>query len=129
MGHYRSDRDRSTSEAKRTLHARASLEIEQAAVYLETLAQALRAGGVTIRSGSELLALRVAERAELKLQAGEEGRHSVLRVELQWETPVPAEPLEILSGIVAPNKAAGLSGSWENADSSDTDVPDRPSEP
>ena len=104
MAHHRSHRER--SESGRTVRARASMEIEQAAAYVESLARALRAGGVTVRSGSELVALRVGERAELELEAGEEGRHSVVRLELRWETPVPEERLEIVPGVEQPGESA-----------------------
>lgn len=97
MGHHRSSRER--GERRRTVRARASMETEQAASYMETLAQALRAGGVTIRSGAGLVALRTSDRIELELEAGEEGRHSAVRLVLRWETPVPEEHLDIVPGV------------------------------
>ena len=100
MRRHRSHRERDASGP--AAHARASLGIEQAAGYVETLAQALRAGGVTIRSGGELVALRAAERVTLELEAGEEGTHSVARLELRWETPVPEERLDIAPGLEQP---------------------------
>ncbi|MDQ2828931.1 MAG: amphi-Trp domain-containing protein [Chloroflexota bacterium] len=97
MAHHHSHRERGASGP--AVRARASLGIEQAAGYMETLAQALRAGGVTVRSGGELVALRAAERVALELEAGEEGAHSVMRLDLRWETPVPEERLDIVPGI------------------------------
>ncbi|HWE63260.1 MAG TPA: amphi-Trp domain-containing protein [Chloroflexota bacterium] len=92
MGHHH-HRERAPRE---TVRARALMEMEQAAQYLEVLAQALRAGGVTIRSGGELVALRTGERAELELEAGAKGGRSVVRLELRWEIPVPEARLEIV---------------------------------
>jgi len=100
VAHHRSQRERGASGP--VVHARASLEIAQAAGYVETLAQALRAGGVTVRSGGELVALRAAERVTLELEAGEEGTHSVAHLELRWETPVPEERLDIVPGLEQP---------------------------
>ncbi len=56
MTHGHSHRER--REQGRTIRARASMEVEQTAAHIETLANALRKGGVTIRSGMELVALR-----------------------------------------------------------------------
>ncbi|WP_216324226.1 amphi-Trp domain-containing protein [Deinococcus aestuarii] len=101
MSHHRSPKERSEREegGGRMVRARATLEVGEAATYLETLAQALHAGGVTIRRGQELAALRVGERAELRLEAGEEGDQSVLKLDLRWETPQPEERLEITPGV------------------------------
>lgn len=104
MTHHRSHRER--GEARHTVRARTALGIAQAAGYVETLAHALRAGGVTVRSGGELVALRAGERVELELEAGEEGTHSVVRLTLRWDTPVPEERLEIVAGV----EQAGASG-------------------
>ena len=103
MAHHRSRRER--GEHGRTVRARASLETEQAASYLESLAQALRAGGVTVRSGAGLVALRVGTRVELELEAGEEGRQGVVHLALRWETPTPEGRLEIVPGVVPPAEA------------------------
>jgi amphi-Trp domain-containing protein len=97
MSHGRSHR-----ELGRTVRARASMEVEQAADYIETLAKALRAGGVTVRSGTGLVALRTGDRINLDLEAGEEGRQTVVRCGLRWETPVPEERLEIVPGVKQP---------------------------
>ncbi len=105
MGHYRSGH-RERSEHGRSVRARASAEVEQAAAYVEALAQALRAGGVTIRSGAGLVALRMGDRIDLELEAGEEGRNSVVRLALQWETPVPEERLDITPGVLEQSAAA-----------------------
>ncbi|MGI8748391.1 MAG: amphi-Trp domain-containing protein, partial [Deinococcus sp.] len=116
MSHHRSHKERSEREGEtgRLVRARATLEVGEAATHLETLAQALRAGGVTIRRGQELAALRVGERAELKLEAAEEGGESILKLELRWETPQPEEPLEITPGIPStgggPSTQAGQEG-------------------
>ena len=105
MSHHRSSRERSEREESpgRLIRARTALEVGEAAAHLETLAQALRAGGVTVRRGSEL--------AELKLEAGEEGAQSVLRLELRWETPQPEERLEITPGVESPVTGQGAPGS------------------
>ncbi len=100
MSHGRSHRER--RDLGRTVRARASIEVEQAADYIETLAKALRAGGVTIRSGTRLVALRTGDRIDLDLEAGEEGRQTVVRCALRWETPVPEERLEIVPGVKQP---------------------------
>ena len=42
----------------RTVRARASMEVAQTAAHIEALAKALRAGGVTVRSGAGVVALR-----------------------------------------------------------------------
>ena len=94
---------RALRESGHAVRARAVTGIEQAAAYLETLAQALRAGGVTVRKGGELVALRVGDRVELGLSAGEEGRHSAVRLEVRWETPVPEGRLEIVPGPGEPD--------------------------
>jgi len=107
MAHHHSHRERGASGP--AVRAHASLGIEQAAGYMETLAQALRAGGVTVRSGGELVALRAAERVALELEAGEEGTHSVVRLALRWETPVPEERLDIVPGVPGPEQP-GASG-------------------
>lgn len=80
-----------------TMRARASLEMNQVADQVAALAQALRANGVTLRSGDQVVALRTAETAEFEVQA-EEGRYSVVRLEIRWETPVSQETIEITSG-------------------------------
>ncbi len=98
MGHYRGGH-RERGDHGRTVRARASSEVEQAAAYVDALAQALRAGGVTIRSGAGLVALRTGDRIDLELEAGEEGRQSVVRLALRWETPVPEERLDITPGV------------------------------
>lgn len=100
MVHQSSHRERGTVGP--TVRTHASLGVAQAAGYVEVLAQALRAGGVTVRSGGDLVALRAGERTELELEAGEEGRHSVVRLELRWETPVPEQRLEIVPGMGPP---------------------------
>lgn len=105
MTHHRDPRER--GDSKRTLRARASIEPEQAAAYLETLAHALRAGGVTIRSAARSVALRMGDRIELELEAGEEGRHSAVHLALRWQTPVPEERLDIVPGIAEPPAAPG----------------------
>lgn len=96
------------------LRSRASIEIEQAAAYMETLAKALRAGGVTIRSAARSVVLRIGDRIELELEAGEEGRHSVVHLTLRWETPVPEERLDIVPGIAeqpaVPGADSGVDG-------------------
>lgn len=104
MGHHHGHRER--GEHGRTVRARTSQETAQAASYLEALAQALRAGGVTIRSGAGLVALRTGDRVDLELEAGEEGRHSVVRLALRWETPVPEERLDITPGVSEPPSSA-----------------------
>ncbi len=97
MGHHREHRER--DEHGRTVRSRTSQETGQAASYMEMLAQALRAGGVTVRSGARLVALRTADRLDLELEAGEEGRYSVVRLLLRWETPTPEERLDITPGV------------------------------
>ncbi len=114
MTHHRSHRERGASGP--AVHAHTVLGIEQAAGYVETLAQALRAGGVTVRSGGELVALRAAERIALELEAREERAHSVVRLELRWETPVPEERLDIVPGVgqpgaSGPDAEGGVDGS------------------
>ena len=48
---------RERRELGRTVRARASMEVEKTAAHIEMLAKALRAGGVTIRSGAGVVAL------------------------------------------------------------------------
>ena len=72
---YRHGR-RERGEHGRTIRARTSQETAHVASYLETLAQALRAGGVTIRSGAGLVASRVGDTIDLGLEAGEENRYA-----------------------------------------------------
>ncbi len=112
MTHHRSHRERGASQP--TVRARTVLGITQAAGYVEVLAQALRAGGVTVRSGGELVALRVGERVELELEAGEDGPHSVVRLTLRWDTPVPEERLEIVPGVE--HAGASAAGAETGAD-------------
>lgn len=119
MSHHRSHREHSERESGRMVRTRAVLEIEQASAYLETLAQALRAGGVTIRSGTGLVALSMGNNVEMKLDAGEEGRHSVVHLELRWETPVPEERLEIVAGIE--HQRTAETGSATGADDSSSE--------
>jgi amphi-Trp domain-containing protein len=107
MTHVRSGQEQRA--LRRTLNTRASMEVEQAAAYIATLASALRSGGVTIRSKEGLVALRTGKTISLDLEAGEEGRHTVVKWELRWETPSPDEHLEIASGVqdAAPVAASG----------------------
>jgi amphi-Trp domain-containing protein len=93
---------REPRELGRTVRTRASMEVAQAAAHLETLAKALRSGGITIRSGAGVVALRTGDRIDLELEAGEEGRHTLVRWALRWETPVPEEELEIVPGVQQP---------------------------
>ena len=125
MAHHHSHRER--GESGQAVRARASLGIEQAAEYVGSLAQALRAGGVTIRSGAELVALRVGDRAELELMAGEEGRHSVVRLELRWETPAPEERLEILPGVEQPAESGAGRATRAGRDAPGSRTRDSPS--
>jgi amphi-Trp domain-containing protein len=96
MGHHTS-RDR--NKQGQTVRARTLTEVKQTADYIEALAQSLRAGGVTIRSGTELVALRLGDRIEFQLEAGKEGRQSVVHLSLRWETPVSQERLDITPGV------------------------------
>ena len=91
-------RHREQDEPARTVRARASLDVSQAAAHIEALAKALRTGAVTIRSGAGVVALRTADRIDLELEAGEHGRDTVVQWALRWETPIPEEPLEIVPG-------------------------------
>lgn len=112
---HRSSRNRSEpkgevkedKETGRLIRARTAQEVGEVAGYLETLAQALRAGGVTIRRGQEMASLRVGEQVQMKLEAGEEGGESVLKLELRWETPEAEEPLEITASGPAPEAPTG----------------------
>jgi amphi-Trp domain-containing protein len=96
MGHHHG---RTRNEPGRTVRARTSAEVKQVADYIETLAQSLRQGGITIRSGTELVALRLGDRIEFQLEAGQEGRQSIIHLSLHWETPIPQEKLDITPGI------------------------------
>lgn len=97
MAHHHSHRERGASG--QMVRARTTLGNAQAAGYVDVLAQALRAGGVTVRNGGGLVALRARERVAFELEAGDEGTHSVVRLTLRWETPVPEERLEIVPGV------------------------------
>jgi amphi-Trp domain-containing protein len=116
-------RHREQDEPARTVRARASLDVAQAAAHIEALARALRTGAVTIRSGAGVVALRTADRIDLELEAGEQGRDTVVHWALRWETPIPEEPLEIVPGSTqsaapepAPEaRAAGRSASASSA--------------
>ena len=114
MGHRHGHRER--GEHGRTIRARTSQEAEQVASHLETLAQGLRAGGVTIRSGAGLVALRVGDRVDLGLEAGEESRYSVVRLMLRWETPVPEERLDITPGVSSQAGSGASSSSGPGAE-------------
>lgn len=105
---YRKHRER--HEQRRTVRSHASLKPQPAASYLETLAEALRSGGVTIRSGVQLVTLRVGKTIELELEAGEEGPDSAVHVTLRWDTPVPEEQLDITSGVSTALASAAMSG-------------------
>ncbi|HWE63261.1 MAG TPA: amphi-Trp domain-containing protein [Chloroflexota bacterium] len=86
---------------KRGLRMRATLDRGQVADHLSALAQALRAGGVTLRSGGQTLMLHAAESVELEVHAGEEGDQSMVRLALRWQTPAPQADLEITPGVKA----------------------------
>ena|SRR5690242_16024259 len=115
MGHHSG---RVRSEHGRTVRARTLAEVEQTADYIEALAQSLRAGGVTIRSGSELVALRLGDQVEFQLEAGKEGRQSVIHLSLRWETPASKERLDITPGV----KEQPDSGQNAAASDDDSDV-------
>ena len=101
---------------RRALRMRATLDSGQVADHLAALAQALRAGGVTLRSGGEALVLHAAETVELEVQAGEEGDRSVVRLALRWQTPAPQADLEILPGVqVAAPEQAGATAAAQQA--------------
>ena len=106
--HHHHRRARSSGESdpaggeKRALRMRATLESGQVADHLTTLAQALRAGGVTLRSGGQTVMLQAAETVELEVHAGEEGHQSVVRLGLRWQTPAPPAHLEITPGVQSP---------------------------
>ena len=108
--HRRAEADEGRDGAGQRLRARAALGIGQAADYVEVLARALRAGGITIRSGAQTVALRAAEEVELDLRAAEDGEHSTVRLELRWRTPVVAEELEIVPGVETPGTAVETGG-------------------
>ena len=97
MGHHHTSRD--PNKQGRTVRARTLTEVKQTADYIEALAQSFRAGGVTIRSGAELVALRLGDRIEFQLEAGKEGGQSVVHLSLRWETPVSQERLDITPGV------------------------------
>ncbi len=114
MAHQRGHRERGVPGGM--VRARTALGIAQAAGYVDVLAQALRAGGVTVRSGGELVALQAGERTEFGLDVGEDGTYSVVRLELRWETPVPEEHLDIVPGMWPTNPSSpgadGPSPAW-----------------
>lgn len=103
--HYHHRRDRASGDAgtgagdKRPLRMRATLENSMVADHLSALAQALRAGGITLRSGGQAIMLRAAETVDLEVHAGVEGDQSVVRLALRWRTPAPQEHLEITPGV------------------------------
>lgn len=104
--HHRRDRGheemgQADSEG-RVLRVHATLESSQVADHVLALAQALRAGGGTLRSGGQSVVLRAGETVDLEVQAGEEGAQSVVRLALRWRTPVPQADLEITPGLPTP---------------------------
>lgn len=97
--HHHHRREGAGPAAGERLRMHATLDSGQVADHLATLAQALRAGGVTLRSGGQALVLPVADTVELEVQAGEEGDLSVVRLVLRWQTPAPQAHLEIIPGV------------------------------
>ena len=101
--HHRRDRAREgmgTADGDgRMLRMHATLDSNQVADHLLALAQALRVGGGTLRSGGQSVVLRTGETVNLEVQAGEEGVESVVRLALRWRTPVPQVDREITPGL------------------------------
>lgn len=83
------------------LEARVTGSPADVAGYLSALADALRTGGVTIRSGERAVGLRLNGDVRLGLQAAAgDGGTSHLALDLAWQAPQiapPAPRLEILS--------------------------------
>lgn len=83
------------------LEAQVAGSPEDVAGYLSALADALRTGGVTLRSGGRAVGLRLDGEVRLELRAAAgDGGTSHLALDLSWQAPQitpPAPRLEILS--------------------------------
>ncbi len=135
--HQRHDRahdERGGGEGERqALRVRTTVESGQAANHLMSLAQVVRAGGGTLRSGGQTVVVRVGETVDVEIQAGEEGGQSVVRMALRWRTLVPQADLEITPGLrasVAQSEAlAGPAGSVAQAHEMGLVLPGDPPSP
>jgi amphi-Trp domain-containing protein len=98
------DRDESnSSEAvrrRRASHFMASLKTEDAAAYLEGLAQALRDNRLVVQTPDETLDVRVGSRVSLEIDARSSrgGRRSSVELKLDWAEPDDVSALSISSG-------------------------------
>lgn len=75
------------------LEAHASGSPQEIAGYLDDLANAIRAGGITIRSGERAVGLRLNGSLALDLRAAAgDGGTSQLNLSLNWKAPQPPKP-------------------------------------
>lgn len=105
MAHHRSHRGQAECEGNRSVRMRISMETDQVANHLESLAKAFRAGGITICNEKKLVALTVGTHVTLKLDAGYDAHQNSVRLELTWDTPAPEARLVISPGIVQPSSS------------------------
>lgn len=103
MAHQRSHRGQAECEGNRSVRMRISMETDQVANHLESLAKAFRAGGITICNEKKLVALTVGTHVTLKLDAGYDAHQNSVRLELTWDTPASEARLVISPGIVQPS--------------------------
>lgn len=103
------DRDESNSSEdaprqRRSAQFTADLKTEDAATYLEALAQALRDTRIVVQTGNETLDVRVAPRLALGLEARSSrgAKKSSIELRLNWSEPYELPTLYISSGS-APN--------------------------
>lgn len=75
------------------VEARTNGSPQEIAGYLDELADAIRAGGITIRSGERAVGLRLNGEVALDLRAaGGNGGTSQLDLSLSWQAPHPPAP-------------------------------------
>lgn len=103
---------------------------QEVAGYLDELADAIRAGGVTIRSGERAVGLRLNGEVALDLRAaGGDGGTSRLDFSLSWQAPHPSAPpapkLRI-SPLQAPEPGSGPGEGGQDQQSQSEGAPTEP---
>lgn len=141
--HHRSEREHGTSHTasrhrprEERVKAEQAITSGQAADYLEALAEALRAGGVTLRAGDRALGMRLGAGVSMKLRAGNRPGHGTrISLRLAWgaskggrpSTPIDIRPMALAEpagggGMTPEASTRDLGGDADVGDGADTDV-------
>lgn len=113
-GHARHDHQREWHRPGPHVEARTSGSPQEIAGYLDELADAIRGGGVTIRTGERAVGLRLNGQVALDLRAAAgDGGTSRLDLSMSWhapQPPAPPAPKLRISTLQAPESSGGPSG-------------------